>query len=270
MVELADAKDDPNILTTLDVGSIVVGMMLQLDTEYTMSAVELLSTPEHWTSEGFSPEDQPDIVKQVTAWTVSGPAAVQKLQDVMVALTEEESNSSVMMMEVMQAMPAAAADLARQRMKAHQTQRRMARRAKRAARFGTKSQQTMLVQLLHGVAATDGGAPDRLQQALSKGVPAKPETRLFAKWLSYNATDNAKEFQKFSFDYTGQSSSPLDAFNTQIQGMVKKISGFIDMMKQYSTPAGVEKLEKQAADFATKALDDVFNVVKDKVMGILE
>jgi len=274
MAELALQKDDPNVLTTADVGQIVIGTMMTLEPEYTMKALQLLSTSEHWTAEGFNPDDQSAVVQQVTEWTTSGPEAVDALKKVMVELLQAEGHSAEHVdadhvARVMAGMPAAAARMTEERMRAHRQEVHQQRVSARRQLYNTSGQQALLVQLLGGVAFQDGGVPDLSAQALRKGVPAKPETLLFAKWLSANATRTANRFQEQCFNYTGQSSSPLDAFNTQIQGMVKKISGFITLMKDYSTPAGIEKLEDLVAEFATHAMDDVFKVVKNIIMSTM-
>eukprot|EP00448_Togula_jolla_P024583 CAMPEP_0170592890 /NCGR_PEP_ID=MMETSP0224-20130122/13159_1 /TAXON_ID=285029 /ORGANISM="Togula jolla, Strain CCCM 725" /LENGTH=971 /DNA_ID=CAMNT_0010916813 /DNA_START=31 /DNA_END=2946 /DNA_ORIENTATION=- len=274
MAELALQKDDPNVLTTADVGKIVIGEMMTLEPEYTMKALQLLSTTEHWNSEGFNPEDQVAVVQQVTEWTISGPEAVDSLKKVMMELIQVGEHTSEQldadhMAKVVAGMPAAAARLTAERMRAYRQEVHQQRVDARKQLFRTEGQQSLLVQLLGGVSFQDGGIPDMAKQVLRRGVAARPETLLFAKWLSANATSTANRFQHQCFNYTGQSSSPLDAFNTQIQGMVKKISGFITLMKDYSTPAGIEKLEDLVSEFATKAMDDVFTAIKNMILGTL-
>jgi hypothetical protein len=39
-----------------------------------------MSTQDHWTSEGFNPDDQPAVVEQVSSWMSSGPAAIDALE----------------------------------------------------------------------------------------------------------------------------------------------------------------------------------------------
>lgn len=267
MAQLALQKDDPNVLTDADVGQIVLGMMMTLNPDYTMKTLDLMSTPEHWDTEGFNPDDQPGAVETVTDWCSTGPDFVKSLQDVMVSLQRDASSRGqkvpvVNLKEVAEAMPVAARMLSQQRVQEYKKLKARQRMDRRTSLFGTDSQQLFLVELLNGVAATDGGAPDVAQRALNKGVMARPETLEFAQWLKNNATTNAGIFQQQCFDYTGQSSNALDAFNTRIQGMVKKLSGFIDILKTYASPAGIDKLEAIAEDFASNGMSDVFHVVK--------
>jgi len=285
MAELALQSDDPNVLTTADVGEVVIGMMATLNQAYTMKAFDLMTTAEHWTSEGFEPDDHQVCTRKVTHWLSTGPAAVAELEKNMVELQglpddrpaldagsdysfEDEELSN--MIAVFEAMPKAAAILTEERMHEHRAKIYRKRAKRRLDLFGTEEKSELLVELLHGVAATDGGPTDRATQALNRGVPAKPETLLFASWLSANATSTANRFQKMCFDYTGESSNALDAFNSQIQGMVKKLSGFIDIMKRYATPAGIDNLEQKVMDFASNAMEDVFEIVADKVLAVLD
>eukprot|EP00928_Gymnodinium_smaydae_P021238 TRINITY_DN1826_c0_g2_i2.p1 TRINITY_DN1826_c0_g2~~TRINITY_DN1826_c0_g2_i2.p1 ORF type:complete len:1028 (-),score=189.76 TRINITY_DN1826_c0_g2_i2:42-3056(-) len=296
MAELALEKDNPNILTTADVGEIVVGMMMTIDQEYTLKAVDMMSSAEHWEKEGYEPDDQPKVVEAVTAWTLSGPDAVAKLKEQMETrkarsallegsfwnehVAEEEEllarerrlaldKKSRVLHDVMAAMPPAARRLSRQRVELHTFQRYQRRAEKRLKLFNTDAKRLLLDRLLHGIAAQDGGPMDAALKALSKGVEAKPETKEFAQWLKNNASQTADRFQSMCMDYTGQSSSALDAFNTQIQGMVKKISGFIDIMKEHATPAGIQKLEDVVNEFAANAMEDVFKIVGGIIVNAL-
>jgi len=140
---------------------------------------------------------------------------------------------------------------------------------KRRNLFKSETSQHLLRHLLGGVAACDGGNPDAAERALAAGVPAVPATLEFARFLSYNATDNAGQFNKFASDYTGTSSGAMDAFNTQISGFVKKTSSFIDMLKEHSTRPGVDKLVQDVLDFATKGVADIQKVVMKKVIDFV-
>merc|ERR1719491_155376 len=108
------------------------------------------------------------------------------------------------------------------------------------------------MRLLGGQAPTDshGPMPSAAERAINSGVPARPETLQFAKWLSWNASDTADRFQHQAFAFQKTSSNAVDSFATQIQGMVKKIQAFIKMMRKYSTPDGIKILEKKVEDFA--------------------
>eukprot|EP00927_Polykrikos_kofoidii_P059439 TRINITY_DN54592_c0_g1_i1.p1 TRINITY_DN54592_c0_g1~~TRINITY_DN54592_c0_g1_i1.p1 ORF type:complete len:987 (-),score=209.70 TRINITY_DN54592_c0_g1_i1:115-2985(-) len=292
MAELALQKDDPNVLTTTDIGEVVIGMMMILNKEYSLECLDLMADPEHWVSEGFEPEDQAACVQQVVAWSDSGPDVVHKLMEDRLEMTAKEPEATLsageniidddddndtdgafdanLLRRVMFEMPAAAGKLAARRMKDLSVRKHRKRMAKRMELFGTPQKQTMLRELLHGVAATDGGSVDRAMQALSKGVPAVPETLLFAQWLKANATRDAKRFQQMCFEYTGESSGALEAFNTQIQGMVKQLSGFIDIMKKYATVAGIERLEDTITNFASTAMKDVFEIISAQILNALE
>lgn len=274
LAELALNKDDPNLMTAADVGQIVVGMMMQQNSEYTLQALELMSDPDHWEKEGFNMDDLPGAVEIVTDWTTTGPDFVNSLEDVMESLKQESSAKGqalpkIAFNEMVSAMPAVARKLSQAKVDEHHRKKLRKRMEKRLGLYGKQEQQIFLEQLLHGVAATDGGAPDLALRALAAGVPAHPETLQFAQWLKANATVNSDLYVAQSFAYTGQSSSPVDAFNTQIQGMVKKLSGVIDVLKRYATPASVDKLELMIEDFSTNGMNDIFSVVSTIISNAL-
>merc|ERR1719409_1424744 len=134
--------------------------------------------------------------------------------------------------------------------------------------FRTEHQRYMLVHLLDGSLATQGPRSDAAR-IVQSGVPALPVTPQFARWLSFNATRTADTFQQMSFDYSGKSSNAVDSFATQIQGMVKKIQGFIKMMERYSTPTGIRLLQAQFRSFAVNAARDVVRLIRRKFARIV-
>merc|ERR1740130_153123 len=101
---------------------------------------------------------------------------------------------------------------------------------------------------------------------MNAGVLARPETLQFAQWLANNATRNARIFQEYCFDYSKQSSNAIDSVATQILGMVKKTSTFLNMMMQYSTPAAMKKLDDEVDRFVLHAKDDMMHILKGKVV----
>jgi hypothetical protein len=133
--------------------------------------------------------------------------------------------------------------------------------------FASKTSRYLLLHLNGGQIAADKAddSSSAASRAIKTGVPAKPETLLFAKFLSWNATDTANRFQKYCFDATQTSSNAIDGFATQIQSMIKKIQSFIKMMKKYSTPEGIEHLENKFSDFAKNAAVDILKTVKKSV-----
>jgi len=273
IAELALAVDDPNTLTKADVGGMVVGAMLDFNASYIMDAIDLLSDPAFFEEEGLSLDSQPLIIERVTNWTVTGPKLIREMRATLKALQFETGNdtalNSVDSEELLQTMPATARRLTEKNQNRHLQSKHRKRMEKRRKNFKGETSQHLLRHLLGGVAACDGGNPDAAEKALARGVPAVPATLEFARWLSYNGSTNAALFNGYAADYTGTSSGALDAFNTQISGMVKKTSSFIDMLKEHSTRPGVDKLCEQVLDFATKGVSDIQKVVMKKVIDFV-
>merc|ERR1719329_1721145 len=97
--------------------------------------------------------------------------------------------------------------------------------------------------------ATAAGDDPAAERVVQSGIPALPETLVFAGWLAANASSDAAEFQAASFEYSGQSSSPTDAVATQIQGMVKQVQAFLNAMSEHSSEKGIMRIRKQVDEF---------------------
>merc|ERR1719291_321118 len=102
---------------------------------------------------------------------------------------------------------------------------------------------------------------------LNGGEKALPETLRWAQWLKTNATTNGDLKQDVAFNYAGSSSSTLDSFATQVQGMAKRVASFVSMMENYATEEGIEKLETMITDFAAEAGAEILEVVEDQIEG---
>jgi len=184
------------------------------------------------------------------------------------AIQLEAGNTSLAEVDseaLLQTMPTAARRLTAAAAKKHHQQKTLKKMQKRLETFKSPTSKHLLQQLLGGVAATDG-VPSSADRALKSGVPAVPATLEFAKYLSWNASRDSAAFTKMCMDYTAQSSGPIDGFNTQISGMVKKTSSFIDMLKERATHAGIDKMSEQVLEFATKGVEDIQKVVLQKVI----
>merc|ERR1719265_446772 len=271
---LAEDADDPSVLTTTDVGATVMGMMSQLNPEYTKQAVDLLSDSDFWASEGFDPLDQPPVVEKVTAWTASSFLQIGSYEKVNAlslhlggsALPMQQSFLQVKESERMRLEHAIVTNISR-------LGRDRARRNQKA--FHARQHEYMVAR--HDRLKETDGARHMFQTLLGgrfawrqdpagnatvgKGQPAVPETLEFAKFLSWNATDCSAEFQSASFNYTGQSSSTMDNFATQIQGFVKKTQGFISMMQMYAGQKGVDMLRGKIASFEENAEKELTDAV---------
>merc|ERR1719491_1052907 len=65
---LAMDVDDPDKLTTADVGLMVVTELDKQNSDYLSQVVHLLSQPSFFESEGFNMKDQGPVMRQVTKW----------------------------------------------------------------------------------------------------------------------------------------------------------------------------------------------------------
>eukprot|EP00448_Togula_jolla_P003983 CAMPEP_0170598930 /NCGR_PEP_ID=MMETSP0224-20130122/16516_1 /TAXON_ID=285029 /ORGANISM="Togula jolla, Strain CCCM 725" /LENGTH=901 /DNA_ID=CAMNT_0010923527 /DNA_START=113 /DNA_END=2818 /DNA_ORIENTATION=- len=268
MRNLALAQDDPEVLTTADVGATVIGVMAMMNHTATIAASELMADTDFWVSEGFDPADQPICVERVTRWigmaldAEKSLSALQRLQQVFVS-----SDAQLSFLETMTGV-----SIETTAMSAREITER-----NRADYFSRKHQKGIdRYQTLRRTQASRDLADELLggrlvfidnpvaSSTVNAGVPAVPATLEFAKFLSNNASRFSGEFLTASFNYSGQSSSALDAFATQIQGMIKKTQGFLSILDQYAGQDGMDKLRLKVDDFSTKAEEEIIAAIEDQ------
>lgn len=254
MRNLALAVDDPDVLTTTDVGATVIGTMTELNAQYTMDSADLMADPDFWVSEGFDPADQEVCVERVSKWTATSliqTGSTSHLKDLHQRLGGEAAGPAVLLDE-----GAGLADrlgvLARERVRRNRAGYLQRKREEAVSRYyklrRSRASRFMFDSMFGGasVARIDPMAV----MAVNSGVPAKPETIQFAQWLANNATVNSGLFLLGAFNYSAQSSTATDSMATQVKGMSKKIQAFLKMLGEYSGPEGVARLRAMVEDFA--------------------
>jgi len=271
MRNLALAQDDPEVLTTSDVGAKVVGMMASMDHTATIEAADLMSDAEFWVAEGFDPADQPVCVERVTKWTamslietgsweglrkLHATVGVEGLPPSNLSLLEVGTQGTA---SVVESTAAASRQLVERKQRIYRRERRAQLVARHEALTGGRISRYLFNNLLGGrtVLHTD----PMTTQAVNSGVPAVPATLEFARFLSWNATDCSHEFQSATFNYSGMSSTPADAFATQIEGMVKKTQGFMSMLDDYAGPEGMERLRNKTHSYIEDAKAELLDVI---------
>jgi len=293
LIQLCLTEDDPNKLTTGSAGQIVVGEMYRVHPRNTLEALDMLSNTSFWDAEGFDVQDQPLCMKRVTGWVTKAkknmlqmtsdtkvtsilqestpePASILELIGLLGVKSEDGALLQTEDERALDALPDVAERLAEGSVDLFLLEKQQRERRRHNEYFGSHTSQMLLTKLLGGVsvrAATKGGSA--AEQAGKRGVVARPETLEFARWLANNASSTAKERQQMCFDYSSQSSSAMDSFATQIQGMVSQIQGFIDQMMKYATPAGIEQLESDIKEFADKGMQDVMKLVETRILSVL-
>jgi len=171
--------------------------------------------------------------------------------------------------EILAAMPYHAHRLSLLATQAAEQRRHEELAVQREQLYSTRTSRHLLEVLLHGVAPTDGGSNKRVDQAIKAGEKAKPETLAWAKWLAANITRDATMFQNLCFAYSAESSSALDSFATKLQGMIKKVTMFLAMMKEWASPEGIHKIESYIEDFTTHGIHDLLLGVEGAVVHLI-
>merc|ERR1719326_846319 len=275
LAELAINKDDPNALTTVDIGGMSTGAMVSNNLTAVLLAVDLLSNSDFFTTQGFDISDQPMVLEIVSKWILEGPSLWKKMVQAVgmsgLEVGDSKSGLSVSLQKVFEEMPKTARRLSKAKVKEHKRTKAASKIVKRQSLFKTKAQNTLLLHLTGGRSFSDTvQVESAAEQAVNGGVPAAPVTLAWAKWLAANATSTANELQEYSTDYAKTSSTTTDSFNTQIQGIVNKINSFIGVMESYSTPAGIASLKDTIEKFESGAMSDVMSVVEKTILGFVE
>eukprot|EP00930_Biecheleria_cincta_P034768 TRINITY_DN23984_c0_g1_i1.p1 TRINITY_DN23984_c0_g1~~TRINITY_DN23984_c0_g1_i1.p1 ORF type:complete len:1081 (+),score=234.99 TRINITY_DN23984_c0_g1_i1:65-3307(+) len=283
LVQMCLEKEDPNapVYTTADPGEILVGEMMRLKPQEVLDALDLMANTTWYHAQGFTVSTQPNCMQMVTKWMT----AAESGSEANASLGEQKAEQgllSLMSMDHTQGMtseertrfiaslPESAFSLAEEGVKLFHLERSEAKRQRRNQLFASKTSQVLLAHLLGGKAPSDVQSSSAVDEALNGGIPAVPETLEFAKFLMWNATSTAHERMKQAADYAGDSSNPADDFASKINGMVKKVESFINMMQQYATPKGIRDLEAKVEGFLSNALGDIKQIIEKRLVDLIE
>mmetsp|Transcript_118553 Transcript_118553/g.382722 ORF Transcript_118553/g.382722 Transcript_118553/m.382722 type:complete len:898 (+) Transcript_118553:81-2774(+) len=251
--DLATDVDNPNKLTLVDVGALVVDHMLRLNKDYVVEALKLMAKPSFWDSEGFDMNEQPAVVARVVRWVAMTPRGRRALHRGVPMIDEAG---------VVANLPEAAMSVTKERQARYMATRRTGRAQDSASLYSSKASQRLRDKLLGGLGAGEAGSSEDASAAVSSGVHAKPETLLFASWLAANTTSVADGYLHDCFDYSGESSGTLESFANQVNGMIKKVQGFMKLMAKYASPKGIDMLLNEAKGFAKGAAGDIMLIAE--------
>jgi len=317
LVQLALNLDNPNQLTTVDVGAIIVKEMCKLNAPFVGQLLALTMDPGFFVSEGFTLTDQAKVVKRITLWIANTPFASETLaaQKHSLAMgnvlaenpsppkgtptvaprtyerafyasfdypaqvqieasskgakeTQAAAEKLEMTSEQIQEAPAVLSATVVERQKLFRRSLLIAKRLELLEKRETPTVRALRDGL--GVISFGSSNVDpTTAAAINGGVPARPETLRFAQYLSSNATATANRLVELCFNYTSESSNPLDSFAVQIKNMVKKAQNFISLLKSYAGVEGVKRLEDEIDNFgksSTKSIIDIIEpVINQKV-----
>lgn len=246
-------------LTKANIGKMVIGRMYELHPGACVKAYNNMVNTTYWTMNGFNLLDQPQCIKKVGGWITQAQQKILNASLLQVDATNKLVQVSSMMAEF--------------NVKRHLQMQERQRQERHAQLFAGKTSQMLLLHLTGGQSSSSkGGAAENplAAQAINAGQPAKPETLLFAARLSGNATGTVDALQELCFSYSSKSSSTLDNFATQIQGMIKKATSFINMMMKYSTTSAIDNLEKIFKNFMNSTESDLMKIIQGKLSELID
>lgn len=248
--ELAELKLNPNIITTIDAGQLVVSDMMEIQPVYFKKIYANLSDPGWFESEGYDVQKQSAMVEQVTKWVTVATASKQT--GTLLLQTTSDSN-----------VPAMARVVVDRAVRMHMQKRREHRAALLQGFYTTPGAQALRRSLLGGVAASANALDPTQVQAKNKGKLASPQILSYAHDLSASSTATSKAFLQQCFDYEKASSAQQELFANKIQAVIKKVQSFLTTMQQFGSPEAINRTETMIMNFADQSIDEVkINMMK--------
>jgi hypothetical protein len=157
--------------------------------------------------------------------------------------------------------------LKRHKVKSHRRQKK----AVIMERYSSKGASRLKHRLLGGRAASSSSTTDpTLDQTVNAGVPARPETLLFASYLQSNASGTSDRLQAMCFQWSQESSSTLNSFANKVSVMADGIITVVELMYDYTTEVGIQTIEDQITNFTESAATDMIDAIMEHIDDELE
>jgi len=272
---LAQMENAPDKLVDFSAGLVIVKQMLKVNTPRVYRLLEKMADPDLWDSQGWDLADLPTAVHQVTVWVANASEQIAdedvKLFSTMFLQEQSEIHPKSSKDEIFKQLVGVSYRAMHERVEAHKKKRLQAKIRRHGEIFHSAATSHVYRHLLGhtSMVSSKGSGDEDVEAALKGGIPAAPETLEFAQFLVNNATQCSQRFQKYAFEYAKTSSNQIDSFANGIQSMIKKVSSFLNLMMDYSTPRGINDLEMKIEAFADHAADDLEKVVDNIISEIL-
>jgi len=288
LMELGFQSTNPNILSTIPVGPLVVDFLLYQNMDYTIKAFDLMSQASFWTTEGFLPTRLPEIVTIVGGWIKAGINSTKSgTNPARLALAQEESDESLnsgdasLLEESTEASALAKAEAkftsgyieglkttALAEIKRNKHKDHMAHIEHRESLTESHTSQHLFRELLGGKTMGKPLTPTEWQ-VLHQGVPAVPATLEFAKFLAWNSSRDSGIFLEHCFKYSSTSSNQLDAFANEIKNFVGMTQSFLTTIMSYSGKKGIDFLESEIMGFVKGAETALVSAIEPKIEAVI-
>jgi len=253
--ELAQNQDNPNAMGSVDVGADVVGAMLELGPDHIVKMMKLVGSAAWWDSEGFDVDEMPSTLASLAGWLAASDTGKQVLEDGL-GLDDGGSKDDLV---------SAAYRVGKEQSRKFSSDKAGGHAEDAAALYASQCAQVLRDRLLGGTAAAAAGRDEEGASAIKGGKMALPATLEFARWLSFNATSTSNLRNNEAAEYMGTTSSALQAFATEVNGMVSKTQNLLNLISTYASPHGVDRLVNQSLEFVKDATEDVVIVCEDYV-----
>jgi hypothetical protein len=264
MRELVEQMSDPNVLTTINVGALVMEYMVYMNATYTLESLKTLTSPAFWISQGFLPEGIGSVVETLGGWINAAINETEMGTNPAMSLLQDGAST----MSFAQLGAKAEADLKQLKQRVREEHG-----VKREKLFESASSKQLFYHFLGGKTINKGNFLDGLTptewETLHVGVPAVPATLEFAKFLSWNCTLDASIYLHNVMEYTSTSSNQLDAFANDIQNFVVKVQSFLTTIETYSGESGIAYLESEFMSFVDGAESALISAIEPMIDNII-
>jgi hypothetical protein len=274
---LKEMEDAPDKRVDLPVGLIVTTKMLEQNSVQVQKVLAGMADPELWSGQGWDMVEQPGVVQTVSEWVANASEQIANKEHTKLfanIFMQEDSriHAESTHEEIMGNLAQVAYDVTQKRVEVHKRKRLEMKVQKHGEIFYAAATRHVYSHLVGrtSMLSSAGSGDEDVDAALKSGVPAAPETLVFAQFLVNNATACSQRFQQYAFDYSKTSSNQIDSFANGIQAFIKKVQNFLNMMMEYSTERGIEELENKIEKFVMHAVDDIEKVVDNIIAETLK
>mmetsp|Transcript_111943 Transcript_111943/g.311653 ORF Transcript_111943/g.311653 Transcript_111943/m.311653 type:complete len:945 (+) Transcript_111943:88-2922(+) len=277
--QLAMIAENPDKMTTVETGGVIVQRMVGLNPRVVKEVLELMVDPDIWASEGLDPELQPSVVERVTKWAVAAgiPSGVNTCAT-LVGMAHDNASPGIhsglqlgarrrQLEGEMRALPA----LYRWRAERVGHARGAAARAARArgARAAQASSASMFLfeELLGGRELGVAYASGRATRVAKAGQPAAPEVLQFAQWLASNASRTSSMLLTQCFEYSKRMGQTVQGLGNQLHAIADTVFLALHHITEYASSNEVDSLEDAVRVFKHNATDELFEACNRFVLN---
>lgn len=229
--ELAMGQENPNKLTSVDIGESIVARLVEADAGKVQAALASLQDPEFWREEGFDPLEQGTAIEALRGWVMK---ALGSSGRALLAEAPRRQNTTGY---------ARVAELLRSR----ETRRLFAELSLMPQR-----------------------SPDPdANRAVKSGVQAHPDTVKYMASVSQQASATAARLQMMAYLRTKGVGNSVDSWGTKVKGIGDKFFHTLSVAGTFGGSKGVARLRGMVEHFRGNATSELAGACAKIAPGLL-